>query len=98
MHPYKMIKAFEAIDVDLIVGYGAERRKAINRIKRNVKHGKHYDFIYSESSTMPTLLTEKHHFPTYPFLDFGFFRWAKGNSIPIGLFYRDIYWKFPMIC
>lgn len=98
VRPYKMIKAFETIgyDVDLIVGYGAERRKAINRIKRNVKHGKHYDFIYSESSTMPTLLTEKHHFPTYPFLDFGFFRWAKGNSIPIGLFYRDIYWKFPM--
>lgn len=69
VRPYKMIKAFEAIgyDVDTVVGYGAQRRKAINRIKRAVKQGKQYDFIYSESSTMPTLLTEVHHYPTYPF-------------------------------
>jgi glycosyltransferase involved in cell wall biosynthesis len=96
VRPYKMIKAFEAIgyEVEPVVGYGAERRKAINRIKREVKQGKKYDFIYSESSTMPTLLTEVHHYPTYPFLDFGFFKWAKRNSIPIGLFYRDIHWRF----
>jgi len=31
----------------------------------------------------------------YPFLDFFFFRLCKKNNIPIGLFYRDIYWKFP---
>ncbi len=98
VRPYKMIKAFEAIGykVEPVVGYGGQRRKAINRIKREVKQGKKYDFIYSESSTMPTLLTEVHHYPTYPFLDFGFFKWAKRNSIPIGLFYRDIYWKFSM--
>jgi len=98
VRPYKMMKAFESIgyEVEPVVGYGAERRKAINKIKRAVKQGKQYDFIYSESSTMPTLLTESHHYPTYPFLDFGFFKWAKRNSIPIGLFYRDIYWKFSM--
>lgn len=98
VRPYSMLKAFEAIgyEVDLVAGYGLERKRAINKIERAVRQGRKYDFIYSESSTMPTLLTEKHHFPSYPFLDFGFFRWAKGNSIPIGLFYRDIYWKFPM--
>jgi len=98
VRPYKMIEAFEAIgyEVEPVIGYGAQRRKTINRIKRTVRQGKQYDFIYSESSTMPTLLTEVHHYPTYPFLDFGFFNWAKRNSIPIGLFYRDIYWKFSM--
>ena len=70
-----MIKAFETIgyEVETVVGYVAERLKAINRIKQEVKLGKHYDFIDSESSTMPDLLTEVHHYPVYPFLDFGFF-------------------------
>ena len=43
---------------------------------------------------MPTLLTEPHHFPTHPLLDFGFFRYVKKQGIPIGLFYSDIFWKF----
>ncbi len=98
VRPFKMIKAFESIgyEVELVAGYGLERKKAIKTIKRAVKLGKKYDFIYSESSTMPTLLTEANHYPTFPFLDFGFFRWAKRNLIPLGLFYRDIYWLFPM--
>lgn len=45
---------------------------------------------------MPTLLTEKNHFPRYPFLDFNFFKFCKNNGIKIGLFYRDIYWNFPI--
>lgn len=44
---------------------------------------------------MPTLLTESHHLPVYPFLDFSFFRFCKKYNIKIGLFYRDIYWCFP---
>ena len=44
---------------------------------------------------MPTLLTEKNHMPLYPFLDFGFMKYIKKRGIKIGLFYRDIYWKFP---
>ena len=52
------------------------------------------NFLYSESSTMPTSLTEPHHMPTHPFLDFSFFYFCKRNGIKIGLFYRDIYWKF----
>jgi hypothetical protein len=43
---------------------------------------------------MPTLLTESHHLPTHPFLDFNFFRFLKNNDIKIGLFYRDVQWNF----
>lgn len=43
---------------------------------------------------MPTLLTEKTHLPKYPNLDFSFFKFCKKRDIKIGLFYRDIYWKF----
>lgn len=97
IRPLKMLQAFKDIgyEVDVIMGSGEERKRAIKVIKKNIKNGVTYDFLYSESSTMPTLLTESHHLPTHPFLDFGFFKFCKKHGIQIGLFYRDIYWRFP---
>lgn len=96
IRPQKLMAAFAELgyEVDVVEGYGAERKQRIAAIKRNIRQGVHYDFLYSESSTMPTLLTERNHLPTYPFLDFGFFRFCKRHGIPIGLFYRDIHWRF----
>ena len=76
IRPYKMIKAFEnnGYKVDIIKGYGKERKQSIHNVKMKIKKGVKYDFLYSESSTMPTLLTEKNHLPLYPFLDFSFFK------------------------
>lgn len=98
VRPRKMMKAFEDIGykVEVVMGYGAERKQAIERIKNNILSGVKYDFLYSESSTMPTLLTEEDHIPRYPFLDFDFFKFCKKHGIRIGLFYRDIYWRFPV--
>ncbi len=98
VRPMKMLQAFQNIgyDVEVIMGYGKERKEQIKKIKQNIKKGVKYDFLYSESSIMPTLLTEKNHFPLYPNLDFGFFKFCKKNGIKIGLFYRDIQWKFKM--
>lgn len=97
IRPKKMLQAFKDIgyDVDVVMGYAKERKKQISKIKKNIKDGIKYDFMYSESSTMPTLLTEKHHLPTHPLLDFGFMKFCKKNNIKIALYYRDIYWKFP---
>lgn len=96
IRPLKMLHAFRDIgyEPDVVMGYGKERKKQIEQIKKRIKNGQKYDFVYSESSTMPTALTEKNHFPRYPFLDFSFFKFCKQQHIPIGLFYRDIYWKF----
>jgi len=96
IRPQKMIQAFKNIgyDVDIVMGYVKERKQQIKQIKQNIKDGIKYDFLYSESSTMPTALTEKHHLPVAPFLDFNFFRFCKDNGIRIGLFYRDVYWVF----
>lgn len=98
IRPLKMINAFKNIgyEVDIVMGYGKDRKKQIQEIKINIKNGVKYDFLYSESSTMPTLLTEKHHLPLYFNLDFNFFKFCKKKGIKIGLFYRDIYWKFPI--
>ena len=98
IRPWKMLQAFRNIgyEVDTVMGYANERHAAIKKIKENIKNGVKYEFLYSESSTMPTTMTEKHHLPIYPDLDFGFFRFCKKYEIPIGLFYRDFYWKFDM--
>lgn len=96
IRPVKLQKAFSDIGytVDVIEGCAADRKRQIAAIKRNICNGVKYDFLYSESSTMPTLLTESHHLPTHPFLDFSFFSFCKKHDIPIGLFYRDIHWCF----
>lgn len=96
IRPLKMYNAFKNIgyEVDLISGDLKSRKNKIKEIKEKINNGTSYDFIYSESSTMPTLLTEKSHLPHIP-LDFIFFKFCKSRGIPIGLFYRDMYWKYP---
>lgn len=96
IRPSRLIRTFKELGyvVDVVEGYGRERKAQIAAIKKKIRDGVKYDFLYSESSTMPTLLTERHHLPTYPCLDFSFLRFCKKNAIPIGLFYRDIHWCF----
>jgi len=93
----RMVRGFQALgyEVDLISGDASERRRLIAGAKKAILSGIHYDFLYAENATIPTLLTGKNHLPLHPFLDFGFFRFCKHNKLKIGLFYRDIYWKFP---
>ena len=96
LRPLKMMEAFSKIGFKVypVIGYGKERKESIRNIKKLTKEGESFSFIYSESLTMPTLLSEKDHIPRYPLLDYSFFSWAKNKSVPIGLFYRDIHWRF----
>ncbi len=96
VRPRAMLSAFQEIgyDVDVVWGWAAERREALDAVKQKMAHGVVYDFLYSESSTMPTLLTEKHHRPTHPWLDFDLFRLCHKANVPVGLFYRDVHWRF----
>ena len=95
IRPPLMLRAFQNLgyQVDVVAGYALQRKHCIKNLIKNLLYN-NYDFCYSESSTMPTLLTEINHLPLYPFLDFNFFRLLKLNNIPIGLFYRDIHWQF----
>lgn len=97
LRPTCMLQAFKDIgyEVDIVMGDAKTRKKQIKLIEENILNGIKYDFMYSEDSTMPTLLTENHHLPTHPFLDFGFMKFCKKHNIKIGLYYRDIYWQFP---
>jgi glycosyltransferase involved in cell wall biosynthesis len=95
----KMLHAFKKIgyNVEVISGYGKERKKKIVELKERIRNGMKLDFVYSEASTYPTLLTESHHLPINPFLDFHFFQFCKKYRIPVGIFYRDIFWRFKEI-
>lgn len=96
IRPIKMKQAFEdnGYEVDCVWGYGAERKVRINEIEHKILRGIKYDFVYSENNTMPTVLTEKNHIPKYFNLDFAFLKFCRKQGIKIGLFYRDVYWKF----
>ena len=98
LRPVKMIQAFRNLGyyVEIISGDSSARRSKIARIKKNILQGNKYEFIYSESSTMPTLLTDNDHLSRHPFLDFSFFKFCRQHDIKIGLFYRDAHWKFPL--
>ncbi|MGA4670826.1 glycosyl transferase [Propionibacteriaceae bacterium Y1923] len=97
VRPVKMLRALqERYDVAVVAGTAAERRVAIGEVMSSIRAGEFFEFCYSESSTMPTALTETHHLPTHPLLDFSFFGQLRSHHVPVGLFYRDIHWRFPM--
>jgi glycosyltransferase involved in cell wall biosynthesis len=95
-----MIDAFResGYEVSAVMGSVRERKAAIRNIKKNISKGLVYDFCYSESSTGPTILSNGWKEALQSgIVDIGFLRFLKSRHIPIGLFYRDIYWKFRVL-
>lgn len=99
LRPNRMLNAFREMgyQVDQVTGYSGERKKKIEQVRQNIKNGVQYDFVYSESVNSPTLMSDPDNIPRHPFMDFAFLKFCRKNGIPVGLFYRDIYWKFPEI-
>lgn len=99
VRPVKMLEAFNqfgtdnGIEVICINGESKERQEMINEIYQKV-NPKSILFCYMENSTLPFWLTDFDHIPRKPFLDIKFFRYLKKHRVPLGIFYRDIYWKF----
>ncbi len=93
----RMVQGFRELgyEVCLISGTVSERKKKIEEVRDDIEKGTVYEFLYAENATIPTLLTESGHLPISPKTDFGFFRFCKANGMRLGIFYRDIYWRFP---
>lgn len=98
IRPLKMLNAFKELgyEVDEATGYVKDRKARIKQIRQKIKKGKVYDFCYGEFTTEPTLLSEPHHLPVAPFMDFSFLKYLKQHRIKTGVFHRDSYWKFPL--
>ena len=83
VRPYKMYQAFLQLgyQVDLISGTPKER---LAKYREILKNGENYAFCYAEAST----------YPLNPFVDYRILLGIHKRKIPIGVFYRDAYWKF----
>ena len=77
-----------------VSGYAAERRQAMRRVRAAIAAGDMPAFVYGENATIPNALTEPRHLPPHPLLDLSFFRDCQRAGAPVGIFYRDIYWRF----
>jgi len=96
VRPFQMLRAFGELgyEVTAVTGFARERREQIRRLSADIAKGKHFDFAYSESHTLPMFLTEPHHLPSHPYVDHALFGRLNRKRIPLGLFYRDVYWRF----
>lgn len=96
IRPLRMLQAFEGMaEVWSVSGDSNERAVKAKQVSDAMKAGVKFDLMYSESSTLPTALTDEDRIPRHPILDPMFFKAVRKHRIPIGLFYRDVYWRFP---
>ena len=96
LRPLAMRQAFTDIGYRVmeVSGYAAERRQAMRRVRAAIAAGDVPAFVYGENATIPNALTEPRHLPPHPLLDLSFFRDCQRAGAPVGMFYRDIYWRF----
>jgi glycosyltransferase involved in cell wall biosynthesis len=99
VRPLKMIEAFrkwgseQELEVIVVSGESKEREEKWNDLlqKRALTNVR---FCYAENQTIPIWLTDKNHIPSKPLIDKKVFQYLKQHQIPMGIFYRDVYWKF----
>lgn len=89
LRPYEMYKSFlnNGYNVTLLTGLQnrmLERWKNVFLFYKNIRKG-HFDFCYVELPSGPI----------FNFCDHLLMMYIHYKKIPIGVFYRDAYWKFP---
>ena len=82
---------YEVFDLS---GDVSRRRILKKQLRRALKRGVEYDFLYFENSTQPNLFADSLKKGIAPFLDHSIHRMCKAYGIPVGVFYRDMYWRF----
>lgn len=91
--------AFRALgyQVDEVAGPLEARMAAMARVMRQMAEGVRYDFAYMENHTIPLHLTEPRLrlARRYPLADLRFLRACRRHGVPVGVFYRDVWWRFP---
>lgn len=99
VRPIEIYKAFqkwgerENVEILLLSGNSLERE---SKFQDMVQQGKldNLLFCYMENQTIPLWLTDSGHVPKRPFIDKKVMKFLKKKDIPVGVFYRDVYWKF----
>jgi glycosyltransferase involved in cell wall biosynthesis len=94
VHVTGMLEGFRQLQYDVaeVSGPPSQRSRAITRLREEISTGRRFDFLFAWAPVSPMLRYEQNFL--HPFLDFSFFRWCKNQSVPIGLFYGDVHWRF----
>lgn len=101
VRPQRMVQAFMEFcaehDIELIAIHGEsqERESQLKQLQQQRPHGENILYAYMENATVPLWLTDPNHIPKKPRVDISILNYLKQNNVPLGIFYRDIYWKFP---
>lgn len=99
LRPKKIHQAFvewgkkNNVDILLISGNSTEREAIFQQWKAAGKLDEIL-FCYMENQTIPLWLTDPGHKPQKPFIDSKVMKYLKQKKVPVGVFYRDVYWKF----
>lgn len=97
VRPIKMLQAFRAMGytVHVISGGSEERTRSFQHIQELAASGTDFAFLYCELPGPPLLWLNRQE--RNRFIDFRVLVWCRKNKIPIGLFYRDVHWRFNSI-
>ncbi len=93
--PDYMLEAFKAegYEVTEITGAWDRRQARAKEAMHRISEGWRPQFVYAESSTTPHMLGTPNYLPK-PSNELALAALCQEKSIPTGIFYRDIYWKF----
>ncbi len=96
IRPYRMLEAFKEAGYEVIevTGRSEERRLKALDARRALADGD-VEFCYSELSSSPIAMSEPRSAHVDPGVDFDLFAACRRSGVPVGAFYRDIYWRFP---
>lgn len=98
VRPVKMLEAFRTLGYDVyeITGNLGQRVKKINELMDILSRQPRssYQFFYGESITAPPIIRDKTLSLGQAFKELSIFSRLHSQKIPMGLFYRDIHWKF----
>ena len=96
IRPHRMRKAFSDLGYEVVdlSGTKPQRKEKFKKLKQRLSTGWRPQFMYAENSTMPNLLATSLKEGIDPFLEYSIMRSLFKAGVPIGMFYRDAYWKY----
>ena len=96
IRPHRMRKAFADLGYEVfdMSGNKPQRSKKTKELKKRLRSGWRPDFMYAENSTMPNLFASSIKEGINPLLEYSIMRCLRKADVPLGMFYRDAYWKY----
>ncbi|CAM2898540.1 glycosyltransferase [Actinomyces slackii] len=98
LRPLRMRAAFSEIGYEVfdLSGTVPQRRRAFAALRARLDDGQRPAFHYMENSTQPNALATSLRSGVAPHLEQAILAHLRRAGVPLGVFYRDAYWRTPM--